>query len=82
MRLEREHVKPDVLRGGHDELAVLQVQNVHDLADSIRKNDGRESLTRFVGRVDGDGFRDNRNGLAVEGMGSRGGAALIMGLAS
>ena len=53
-----------------------------NLADSIRKNDGRESPARFVVRVYGDGFRDNRNALAVEEMGSRGRAALIMGLAS
>jgi hypothetical protein len=33
--LEREHVKPDVLRGGHDEMAVLLVQNVRDLADCV-----------------------------------------------
>lgn len=33
--LEREHVKPDVLRGGHDEMAVLQVQNVHDLTNCV-----------------------------------------------
>ena len=55
---------------------------IHYLADSIRENDGEESPARFVGRVDGDGFRDNRNALAVEEMGSRGRAALIMGLAS
>jgi hypothetical protein len=29
--LEREHIKPDILRGGHDEGAVLFVQNVRDL---------------------------------------------------
>jgi hypothetical protein len=34
------------------------------LADSIRENDGGESPARFVGRVDGDGFRDIRNALA------------------
>jgi len=31
--LEREHIKPDILRGGHDEGAVLFVQNVHNLAN-------------------------------------------------
>jgi hypothetical protein len=29
--LESEHVKPDILRGNHDECAVLIVQNVHNL---------------------------------------------------
>jgi hypothetical protein len=28
--LERQHVKPDILRGGHDECAVLVVSNVRD----------------------------------------------------
>jgi hypothetical protein len=30
--LESEHVKPDILRGNHDECAVLIIQNVHNLA--------------------------------------------------
>lgn len=33
--LHKEHVKPDVVRGGHDEAAVLVVRNVHDLHDCI-----------------------------------------------
>lgn len=33
--LEREHVKPDVLRGGHDEMAVLLVQNVRNIVDCV-----------------------------------------------
>jgi hypothetical protein len=52
------------------------------LADSIRENDGGESPARLVVRVDGYGFRDDRNALAVEKMGSRGRAASIMGRAS
>jgi hypothetical protein len=31
--LEAEHVKPDILRGGHDECAVLVVQNVRSLSN-------------------------------------------------
>jgi hypothetical protein len=32
--LERERIRPDILRGGHDEAAVLFVRNVHDLVNA------------------------------------------------
>jgi hypothetical protein len=36
------------------------------LAFFIRENDGSESQTRFIGRVDGCGFGGNGNAFAVE----------------
>jgi hypothetical protein len=42
------------------------------LAFFIRENDGSESPTRFIGRVDGCGFGSNGNAFAVENKGWRG----------
>ena len=50
-----------------------------DLALSIRENDWRASRTRSIGRVDGCGFRDDRNAFAVEEKGSGGGCRVDHG---
>ena len=52
---------------------------VLELALSIRENDWRASRTRSIGRVDGCGFRDDRNAFAVEEKGSGGGCRVDHG---
>jgi hypothetical protein len=53
--------------------------NTIELTLSIRENDWRASRTRSIGRVDGCGFRDDRNAFAVEEKGSGGGCRVDHG---
>ena len=58
---------------------VVRQDSGHELALSIRENDWRASRTRSIGRVDGCGFRDDRNAFAVEEKGSGGGCRVDHG---